>query len=151
MGAHIIIQAAKKLEQKNISVDTLVLVSSAAYPDRSEDAAFGDAFKQAITGAHELPKSAFGVFDYLRAFSGKVVFVWVEHDSTESGGPIYPQMIGWYNDTYQDRKAAGCNDAFMEVHGAEHSFKVGGKTIDESADSLAVYRDFCKQLARNVT
>ena len=116
MGSHLAIRAAKRLAKAGVQVDTLVLVSSAAYPDRSEPATFGDAFKQAITGAHELPKSAFSVFDDLLNFPGKVILTWVEHDSAEKGGPIYPQMIGWYNDTYHERQAAGGDDAGRSGH-----------------------------------
>ncbi|MEK7471826.1 MAG: alpha/beta hydrolase [Patescibacteria group bacterium] len=146
MGAHIIIRAAQKLTKRNVKVDNLVVVSSAAYPDRSETATFGEAFRQAITGSHDLPISGFSVFEALEAFDGKVMFAWVEHDSTENGGPIYPQMIDWYNQTYEARKALGRADTFVNVHGAEHSFRVDGKGIDESPEALVVFRNFCQKV-----
>lgn len=146
MGAHLIVRAAQKLQSRGIKVDNLIVVSSAAYPDRSEAATFGEAFRLAITGAHDLSKSGFSVFEALEAFDGKVMFAWLEHDSTESGGPIYPQMIDWYNQTYEARKALGRADMFVNVHGAEHSFRVDGKSIDESPEALAVFRDFCHRV-----
>jgi hypothetical protein len=148
MGAHIIVRAAQKLQLRGMKVDNLVVLSSAAYPDRSEVATFGEDFRKAITGAHDLPISEFTVFKALEAFGGKVMFAWAEHDSTLNGGPIYPQMIEWYNQTYETRKELGHDDTFVNIHGAEHSFRVNGKGIDENPEALAAFRDFCQKVVK---
>lgn len=146
MGAHIVVRAAQKLQLRGMRVDNLVLVSSAAYPDRSEAETFGEAFRRAITSSHDLGRDSFGVFKALEAFDGKVMFAWVERDSTENGGPIYPQMIKWYDEAYEIRKASGRADKFVNIPGAEHGFRVASKGIHESDEASAIYRAFCHQL-----
>jgi hypothetical protein len=76
------------------------------------------------------------------------MFAWAEHDSTLNGGPIYPQMIEWYNQTYETRKELGHDDTFVNIHGAEHSFRVNGKGIDENPEALAAFRDFCQKVVK---
>lgn len=147
MGAHIAIRAADALWESGIKVDSLVLVSPAAYPDVSENARFGEEFRSAITGAHDMSKAAFSVFKALEKFDGRVMMVWAEHDSTDKGGPIYREMIDWYNDTYRVRKDAGLSDELLEVLGAEHGWKVGGKSTEESPEAQQLFRSFAQRMA----
>ena len=151
MGAHLVIRATQQLKQRGISVDDLVLVSPAAYPDVSENATFGDSFKQAITCAHDSGTEAFGVFKQLEEFNGRVLLAWTEGDPVEKGGPLYPNIIEWFNDVIAKRQAAGKNDLVVVVPGVEHSFRIEGKGIDDNPESLRIYRDFCKQMGGFIT
>lgn len=151
MGAHLVIRAMQELKQRGIKVDNLILVSPAAYPDISENATFGDAFRTAITGAHDSDIGDFGVFELLEEFEGRVVLTWVEGDPVDKGGPLFPNIIEWFNQTIARRQTVGKGDLVINVPGVEHSFRIEGKGIEDDPESLKIYQDFCQQVGRFIT
>lgn len=151
MGAHLVIKAAHQLAEQGIEVDDLIIVSPAAYPDEAEQATFGEPFKAAITGAHQNGHETFGVLKILEVFPGRVVLAWAEGDPVEKGGPLYPNIIAWFDEVMERRAAAGRRDLRIVVPGVEHSFRIEGKGIEESPASLAAYRSFCERFGSFIT